>query len=62
MNKPSPDDPPIVAAVHALRLMREALTLLDLAGASLAACRLQDAIDTLDPPDALMSEGANILQ
>ncbi|VXD07375.1 hypothetical protein SPHINGOT1_80070 [Sphingomonas sp. T1] len=42
--------------------MREALTLLDLAGASLAACRLQDAIDTLDPPDALMSEGANILQ
>jgi len=59
MDKPSPDDPPIVAVVHALRLMREALALLDRAGASLAACRLQNAIDTLDPPDALMAERRN---
>lgn len=50
MEQPLPDDLPIVSAVHALRLMREALALLDNAGASLAARRLQYAIDTLDPP------------
>lgn len=56
MDQPSPDDPPIVSAVHALRLMREALDLIERAGASLAACRLQHAIDTLDPPSPTTSE------
>lgn len=56
MDKPSPNDPPIVSAVHALRLMREALDLLDRAGASLAACRLQHAIDTLEPASLIECE------
>ena len=62
MDQPSPDDPPIVVAVHALRMMREALALLDRAGAKLAACRLQHAIDTLDPPGALVGDGPDTLQ
>ena len=61
MDQPSPDDPPIVVAIHALRMMREALELLDRAGASLAACRLQHAIDALDPP-APPPDGPNTLQ
>ncbi|WP_157137037.1 hypothetical protein [Sphingomonas sp. PAMC 26617] len=56
MDQPSPNDPPIVSAVHALRLMREALDLLDRAGASLAACQLQHAIDALDPLSSTTSE------
>lgn len=56
MDKPSPNDPPIVSAVHALRLMREALDLLDLAGASLAARQLQHAIGTLDPASLIECE------
>ena len=62
MDQPSPDDPPIVGAVHALRMMREALALLDRAGASLAACRLKHAIDALDPPNALVGDGPDTLQ
>ncbi len=62
MDQPSPDEPPIVSAVRALRMMHEALVLLDRAGASLAACRLQHAIDTLDPPDALVADGSDTLQ
>ncbi|MEG3178901.1 hypothetical protein U1872_21965 [Sphingomonas sp. RB3P16] len=50
MQELSSNDVPIVSAVHALSLMREALALLDHAGASLAACQLQHAINTLDPP------------
>ena len=56
MDQPSPDDLPIVSAVHALRLMREALALLEHAGASLAAYRLQHAIDTLCPASSIKSE------
>ena len=53
MDQPSPNDLPIVSAVHALRLMRNALALLERAGASLAADRLRHAIDTLDPASSL---------
>ena len=53
MTGPRSTDAPPVAVDHAARplaLMREALALLDQAGAGIAAARLQHAIDTLDPP------------
>jgi hypothetical protein len=43
---------PIVQASKALRLMRESLRLLHLAGARSAARLLERAIDDLDPPAA----------
>lgn len=57
MDQPSPNDLPLVSAVHALRLMRDALALLERAGASLAADRLQDAINALDPPSSFKPVG-----
>ena len=56
MDQTAPDDLPIVSAVHALRLMREALDLLDRAGASLAARQLLGAIETLDPASSIERE------
>lgn len=48
MNNPVPQGPNHSKVVRAGTLMREALLLLDEAGASLAGCQLQHAIDTLD--------------
>lgn len=53
---PNLDDSADLRIVHALRLMREALAELDCVGATLAACRLQHAIDTLDPLNLIEPE------
>ncbi|WP_176501904.1 hypothetical protein [Sphingomonas sp. HMP9] len=55
----SSEDPkplPVIQEARALALMRGALVLLDEAGATLAASRLQHAIDTLDPPQPVEPE------
>jgi len=48
MNTPAPEGANRAMVVRAGTLMREALLLLDEAGASLAGCQLQQAVDTLD--------------